>query len=173
MTWMLRKGALAFAVGVAALAASAVRAQEPETQPPRVVSLPAIELPDGEPAPPDGRVEVTIVVAADGSATVEQCDAGDTLGARVGPALAAARFEPARRAGEPIPARVRITLQITAPPPPEPPRPTTPDAGVPTAPIPVPAPPASDAGPAEPPDDAPTAAFGATARVAVTEQPGM
>jgi hypothetical protein len=86
-----------------------------EVIPPRVLSMPEIALPADVQAPTTGRVEALIEVETDGSATVTECDASDELCALVSGAIQRARFEPARRAGEAVPARVRIALRLAQP----------------------------------------------------------
>jgi hypothetical protein len=96
------------------LHASRGAAQE-EVQPPRIVSLPEIVLPADVQAPESGRVEALIEVGRDGSAVVAGCEAAAELCALVTRAIEGARFEPARRGAEAVPARVRIALQMTQP----------------------------------------------------------
>jgi hypothetical protein len=154
-----------------------VQAQEPKLESPRVAVLPSILVPAGVELPEDGRVQAVIVVATDGSAAVEQCDASDEICALVRQAMLTARFEPARRDGEAISARVRIALTVaaeTAPPEPGPQQPQV-AAENPAA--------ASKAEARPTGGDATTRAahaarqsepeFGATARVGPVQQPGM
>jgi hypothetical protein len=52
------------------------------------------------------------VVGQDGRAALESCEAGEALCAAFAVVLARARFEPARRDGRPVPARVRVTTRV-------------------------------------------------------------
>jgi hypothetical protein len=80
---------------------------------PRVLSLPALTLPAELPVPPDGLVEVIVVVAVDGTGRVEECSVQEALCALVRDAVAAARFAPARREHEPVAAKIRLALRVT------------------------------------------------------------
>ena len=81
---------------------------------PRVVALPDITVPVGVAVPPSGRVEVVVVIRADSTVSVEQCDASEALCALVDAALAGAALAPATRDGAPIDARIRIALRLHA-----------------------------------------------------------
>lgn len=95
----------------------------PEMTPPRLVDAPAVTLPEGaDPLPDDSSVELVVLIQADG--TVSEVSIATPLREDVDALVleAAQRmiFEPARRGGEPIPARVRFLYRITPPaPPPE------------------------------------------------------
>ncbi|MCC7538500.1 MAG: TonB-dependent receptor [Deltaproteobacteria bacterium] len=104
---------LAWGAIVGALALEA-RARADVT-PPRVIELPDVALPEDVEAPAGGVVVAVIVVAADGAATVERCDAGDALCVLVRDALARATFEPARRDGVAVDARIRVALRVSRP----------------------------------------------------------
>lgn len=84
----------------------------PELQSPRLIEFPGVELPEGGQAPGDARVEVTVRVATDGSAQVDDCALSPALCGAIADAIARARFEPGLRGGEPIVARVRIALSL-------------------------------------------------------------
>ena len=68
LAWGAIVGALAFEARARA-----------DVTPPRVIELPDVALPEDVEAPAGGVVVAVIVVAADGAATVERCDAGDAL----------------------------------------------------------------------------------------------
>lgn len=87
-------------------------APEPVASPPRVVSLPPIEIAPEVELPADGRVEVRVLVAPDGSATIERCAASEAVCAQIEAAMHAARFRPAQRGGVAIAARVQLALVI-------------------------------------------------------------
>jgi hypothetical protein len=87
-----------------------------EVIPPVVVSLPDVELPSGVELPPGGVVELVVAVRADGTAQVDACDATEAVCRVVEEAVAAGRFEPARRGGEPLAARVSLRFRVTASP---------------------------------------------------------
>jgi hypothetical protein len=91
--------------------ASGERAQ-PLASPPRVLSLPPVEVAPDVALPPDGRVEVRVLVAADGSATIETCAASEAVCAQIEAAMHAARFRPAMRGDEPIASRVQLALAL-------------------------------------------------------------
>src|SRR5262245_43460802 len=86
-----------------------------DVEPPRLLEFPDVAVPDGLELPEDGRVEVTIEVAPDGAARLLDCGLSEALCAVVGEAIARASFEPARRGGTALSARIRITLQLAAP----------------------------------------------------------
>lgn len=90
------------------------RARAQKLESPHVAVLPSIVVPAGVELPEAGRVEAVLLVASDGTAVVEQCDASDAICALVRQAMLTARFEPARRDGEAIAARVRIALKLAA-----------------------------------------------------------
>jgi len=83
--------------------------------PPRIVSLPQLDLPPNVAVPESGIVEVVVLVGVDGRATLEECGAEPALCAQVAQAVGGARFEPAQRAGTPLAARVRLALRVASP----------------------------------------------------------
>jgi hypothetical protein len=169
--------ACALAIAACAITRVAVgHAQQPQstqTSSPRVISMPSVLVPEGAVVPESGRVEAVVVVAADGTAQLEACEASESLCAGVRDALAVARFEPARRQGTAIAARVRVALTIAAPAAPVVEVPASvaaastpsgaPSAAVPAVPT-VPQP--TTGAEAEP-------AFSATGSVRAVQQPGM
>ncbi len=74
---------------------------------PSILSLDEISLGDDEEAPESVTVRITIDV--EGRATVDTCDAG-AFCTRVEEVITRARFAPATRDGEPIPARIQVRL---------------------------------------------------------------
>jgi hypothetical protein len=101
-------------------------AEPPALEPPRVVSLPDVRLDPNDPMPADGVVRLELAIEADGAGTVETCDAGEAICARVADAISRAVFEPARRDGEAVPSRIAMRFRVLAPEPdrePEEPRP--------------------------------------------------
>lgn len=79
--------------------------------PPRVLFLPIIDLTgSGSSAARAGAVEATLLVALDGTASLEACS--DPACAELERGLAKARFEPARIAGQPRAARVRVRFVV-------------------------------------------------------------
>ncbi len=106
-----------------------VPAAEPERVAPSVIELPDIVLPEGAPAIES--VTATILVSVEGGATLEESDAPPEIAAAITDALSRARFAPAKVNGEPVVARVRIVLRVSAPvttppPPADEPTPTAP-----------------------------------------------
>jgi hypothetical protein len=93
------------------LSARVVQAQ-PAVEPPRVLELPEVVVPPELALPDDGRVEATIVIEPDGSAKPDGCEAGVALCALVSEALSRARFEPARRDGAAVSARIKLALRL-------------------------------------------------------------
>jgi hypothetical protein len=124
--------------------------------------MPSIVVAEGAVIPESGRVEVVVIVDAGGTAQIETCDATEALCAAVREALLQARFEPARRSGQAIEARVRLALAITEPVAP----------AVPIAPTAVVTAPRATAG-KQPVVEPGAPAFGATGRVRTVQQPGM
>lgn len=96
---------------------------EARAVPPRLLDAPALELPPGSAALPDGAsVGLELVVSADGTATEARVitplrDDVDAAALALVPRL---RFEPARRDGHPIAARIRFRFALRAPPAPAP-----------------------------------------------------
>lgn len=144
---------------------------------PHIEALPDIELPADVPPPDGGVVQVVVVIAADATASVEQCDAGEALCALVRDAVARGRFAPATRDGVAVSARVSVALRIAVEPPAAPETRGRPaealDAGM--APD-AASPPSPDAGAAPttvvPEDDPHRTEFGAVARVVAPNDPG-
>ncbi|HEX4355086.1 MAG TPA: Plug domain-containing protein, partial [Polyangiales bacterium] len=148
-TWTRRCCAL----GLTLALSCAVSAQEPPAadpphvpviEAPRLISVPAIVVPPDVALPEGGRVEVTITVGVDGSAALDRCEVDQVICDRVSEGLADAHFEPARRDGTPIAARVKVALQLPPPPsaaepaakntPPSTTKPPPPSAATPSAP---------------------------------------
>jgi hypothetical protein len=102
-----------------------VDAQAP-VEAPRIVSLPAVIIPPGMETPEGGLVEAVVLVATDGSASVEECLAEASLCELVKRAIAEARFDPAQRNGAAVAAKVRIGLRVAQVAPPDAPATTTP-----------------------------------------------
>ena len=98
-----------------ALARADARAQGAEVVAPQLERMPELNLPPDAELPPDGLLSVEITVAADGSAQLAHCDAQERVCTLVGHALSEASFSPARRAGEAIAARVRLSLRVAQP----------------------------------------------------------
>ena len=146
------------------LFASSARAQPPAVEPPRVVEPVEATYPEDAPES-TGEVAVVlqITVRADGTvadATIVE-SAGAAFDAAAVDAIQRFRFEPAKKDGKAIDARIRYRFVFAAPPPrsPEPPESAPPPRAVPE---PEPqAPPAVPPGPVAP--DEPT--YGATAEV--------
>ena len=131
----------ALAIGVIGTGTSA-HAQERE--PPALLEIPPVHA-EGEPR----SVELAIEIDAEGSARAIECDAPDEVCAIIGEALSEARFRPARRGGEPVTSRTRLTVRVT-------PRPVEP----------APSPPRL------PPEEPPAPAFGVIAEVR-RDEPGV
>ncbi|MET0384725.1 MAG: hypothetical protein ABW321_02140 [Polyangiales bacterium] len=171
----------------------ALHAQPPDITPPRLISLPSVVLPADVAAPEGGSVEATVLIDAEGHASMDGCAADEALCTRVRDAIGQALFEPARRGAEAIPARIRIALRITAPeaqpespagdsntaPPITPPAPSPPPTAAPatdasTAPAAVggitSTPPAAES---RAPDTTEPGTYGAQGRVKQLQQPGM
>jgi hypothetical protein len=159
-------GILCLAFGVPERSsAQAPPANEPSAdtgiEPPRLLEFPPVDVPEGVTLPEGGRIEVTVEVAADATATLFECALGEALCALVRAALPRARFEPARRGDAPLAARIRIALQLADS------APALPPASAPAS-SPAPAPtPAPASAPADPSEE-----LGATAHV-IKPQPGM
>jgi hypothetical protein len=104
---------IVIATCIASLGSTVAHAQVIE--PPQVLSLPELAIPEGVALPEHDRVEATIAVSADGVAAVEACLAATEICEAVRNAIAHAHFEPARRDGVAIAARVRIALRVAEP----------------------------------------------------------
>ncbi|MBX3270266.1 MAG: TonB-dependent receptor [Sandaracinaceae bacterium] len=110
-----------FALAPRALAQDDAPPAAPVLTPPRLIEAPPVTLPEGaEPLPEDASVELTLLIAPDG--TVSEVSVATPLREDIDALVLAAaqgmRFEPATRDGEPIPARVRFRYRITPPAPP-------------------------------------------------------
>jgi TonB family protein len=106
--------------------------------PPLLLSEPTVEYPAGETGSP--RVVVTLYVSKEGEVLTAEADpsAPEPFATRAAQAARAFRFEPAQRAGRPIPARIRIEVVFEQPSPAAPPdvTPQPPAAGTPVKPPP-------------------------------------
>ena len=100
----------------------------PKLQAPRLTGFVEATYPAGiAPSTDPVEVELELVIAADGNVTDAKATAG-TGSAFEGAAIEAARrfqFEPAKRDGKPILARIRYRYVFAPPAPPPPPAPTT------------------------------------------------
>ncbi len=85
--------------------------ETPSLRPPEVLHLPDIALAAGHNDAPR-EVEVRIRIAANGIATLETCDAPTQTCGAIESALPEARFVPASRNGEAIPAVVGLRLRV-------------------------------------------------------------
>lgn len=154
----------------AGVAAGVARAQDeaPAVSPPRLLTPAELEWPREQP-PPTAAIEVLLTVDTNGLA--QDVELPVSYGQAADDAIRATashlKFEPARKSGEPIAARIR--LQFEVPPAPEPEAPPEAQATSPASPAPEPAttpaqrPPPSAAATSAPDDE--SAAFGARARV--------
>jgi TonB family protein len=87
-------------------------------EPPKLVSEEEPKYPDG--ATGESSVIIEIIVEEDGSVTEAVLVEGvEPLATAALDAARRARFEPARRGGRPVRARIRIAMKFTPPPPPE------------------------------------------------------
>lgn len=80
--------------------------------PPKVKSLPGIEVPAGVATPESGRVRVLVRIGADGGGRVEKCEAGRALCDLVDQAIRGALFEPASSDGQPVPSQISVELRV-------------------------------------------------------------
>jgi len=103
---------LCFVLGVAAFTAVA-RGQD--VLPPRVKSLPGIEVPAGVETPESGLVQVLVRIDSDGKGIVEKCDAGRALCELAIEAIGQAEFEPASRDGTAVPSEISVELRVRQP----------------------------------------------------------
>jgi hypothetical protein len=92
------------------LAARVVRAESQE--PPQVLVLPEVALPESTRAAAHGVLEVVAVIGSDGRAELESVDATAEVTEAIRRALGAATFKPALRDGRPVAARVRLRLRV-------------------------------------------------------------
>jgi hypothetical protein len=103
---------------LATFIAAAVHAQAPEPAsilPPRLVSMPQLDVPSDVEVPPAHELTVDVTVDSEGHATLNQCAAAAALCELISDTLARARFEPARRGDAAIAARVRLALRLSQP----------------------------------------------------------
>lgn len=92
------------AATLAWLVASHVEAQ---VTPPELIEMPDVR------APGDARtVEIEIVIDREGRARIDECSEPEPVCARIEEALERARFVPARREDEPVPARTRLAVRL-------------------------------------------------------------
>jgi hypothetical protein len=103
-----------------------------DVEPPRLLTAAELEWPRDQP-PPDKPIELVLTVDASGRATdIELPESyGESADQAIRQAAERLQFEPARRAGEPIAARIRLQLAPPRPEPEAPPPAADDDAGVP------------------------------------------
>jgi len=122
-----------------------------EVVPPKLLDEVKPAYPEG--ATGDASVVLEIVVGADGSVeSVDVVEGTEPFASRATQAARSARFEPARRAGQPTAAKIRLLVSFHAPPPASADPPTAPPLDtrpVPTSPAPPPPAPARVAKPAD------------------------
>jgi outer membrane receptor protein involved in Fe transport len=80
--------------------------------PPKIKSLPGVDLPSGVEVPEVGLVRVRVRIGVDGKGSVEKCDAGQALCDLVADAIAKAEFQPATRDGNPTPSEISVELRV-------------------------------------------------------------
>ncbi len=105
---------LALSIGVTTSFASAQ-----DAVPPRVKSLPTVEVPEGVEMPEGRKVRLRVRIDAEGRAVVEQCAAGVSLCELIQSAIAESTFEAATQDGIAVPSRVQVDVRLRAPPPAE------------------------------------------------------
>ena len=115
------RGACAFLTAFSAWSwllpiATSLAQQEVTIEAPQLRSMPDVVVPPAVALPAGEQVEAVITVAVDGTATLDDCQADAAICAAVADAIAAARFEPARREGNALAARIRIVLRLAQPP---------------------------------------------------------
>ena len=88
-------------------------AESPAATPPRLLSMPAVQLPAETPVRPE-ELLATVQVEPDGRATLADSSASAVVRARLRAALSRARFAPAMVDGEPRRALVRVRFQVAA-----------------------------------------------------------
>ncbi len=81
--------------------------------PPKIKTLPDVEVPPGLEAPESRTVRLLVRVEPDGSAVVEQCNAERPLCDVIDVAIADSEFEPATRDGNPVPSRVQVDIGLS------------------------------------------------------------
>ncbi|HET8936121.1 MAG TPA: TonB-dependent receptor [Polyangiales bacterium] len=101
---------------------SLLRAQEPvasdsqaQAQPPRVLRLGPVRLPAAVALPLSAQLEVLAVIQPDGRAQLDDASVPEELTEAVRTALSQSSFQPALARGNPVPARVRVRLQLLSP----------------------------------------------------------
>ena len=107
------------ALFIALLVGGAARAQAPVVERPKVTGDTSVGYPEG--AKGDAVVVLELVLDAEGAVSDVTAVSGDPVFAE--PAVKSAwrwRFEPARRDGNPVPARIRFEVRFREPPPPAP-----------------------------------------------------
>jgi TonB family protein len=130
-------GLLALAVAVAAPLARAAPEEAATVVPPRVVSDVPAAYPEGQTA--EASVVLEVVVEPDGSSgELRVVEGGEPFAAAALEAVRRYRYEPARRGGQPIRARIRLVVTFSPPPPEAPPPPEPAPAFSPTLPPPPP-----------------------------------
>jgi hypothetical protein len=93
--------------------AATVQAQD--VVPPKLKSLPGIEVPAGVEVPESGLVQVLVRIDTEGKGVVEKCDAGRALCDVANEAIEQATFVPATRDGNPVPSQIAVDLQVRQP----------------------------------------------------------
>ncbi|MFW2389529.1 MAG: energy transducer TonB, partial [Polyangiales bacterium] len=83
--------------------------------PPKVRSLPGIELPPDVELPESGLVRVLIRIDTDGKGSVEECEVAPALCSRVAEAIGRAEFVPAMRDGKPVASQISVDLRVRKP----------------------------------------------------------
>ncbi|MCZ6805694.1 MAG: hypothetical protein O7F08_01975, partial [Deltaproteobacteria bacterium] len=84
--------------------------------PPKVKTLPTVEVPPGVEMPESRVVRLLVRIEPDGSAVVEQCNADRPLCDVINEAIADSEFVPATREGNPVPSRIQVDIRLTVPP---------------------------------------------------------
>jgi hypothetical protein len=93
--------------------AATVQAQD--VVPPKLKSLPGIEVPAGVEVPESDLVQVLVRIDTEGKGVVEKCDAGRALCDVANEAIEQATFVPATRDGNPVPSQIAVDLQVRQP----------------------------------------------------------
>jgi len=84
--------------------------------PPKVKTLPTVEVPPGVEVPTSRVVRLLVRIEPDGSGVVEQCNADRAVCDVIDKAIAESEFVPATREGVPVPARVQVDIRLALPP---------------------------------------------------------
>ncbi|MEM7136754.1 MAG: TonB-dependent receptor [Myxococcota bacterium] len=82
--------------------------------PPKITSMPTLEVPEGVEVPDGGTVRTVVQVEPDGTAWVERCDATRALCDVVERAIAGSEFAPAMKGDAPVASRVQIDVRLRA-----------------------------------------------------------